>query len=117
MSRIVIDPTELATLAALCRNASYDTAGIAAEVRHRAELLHGPLTVAGRMAEAAQLSGAVDEVATALLAAASLLDDDALLLAAIGQRTEAADAIAEAFGGGEHALLKQLRDDPTGGTP
>lgn len=109
MTRIVLDPVELAALAALCRNASYDAAGIATEVRHRAENVKGSLSVAGHVVEAAQLGAAVEEAASALLSTAALLDDDALLIAAIGQRSEAADAIAEAFGGGEHALLTQLR--------
>ena len=114
MTRIVIDPLELAALSALCRNASYDAAGIASEARHRVESLQGPLSVAGRGIEAAQLGAAIDDAARILLAVAAHLDDDALLLGAIGQRTEAADAIAEAFGGGEHALLTQLRIEPTG---
>lgn len=112
MTRIVLDPIELAALAALCRNASYDAAGIATEARHRTEDVHGALTIAGRAVEAAQLGALVEDAASALLRASALLDDDALLLAAIGQRSEAADAIAEAFGGGEHALLTQLRSDP-----
>lgn len=117
MTRILIDPMELAVLAATSRNASYDAAGIASEVRYRAEVVDGPLIAAGRAVDAAGLAAAVDDAARALLAAAALLDDDALLLAAIGQRSEAADAIAEAFGGGEHALLNQLRFETPGGAP
>ncbi len=116
MTRIVIDPLELAALAAMCRNASYDVARNATAMRYRADAIAGPLSAWGQATGAVHLARAVDDGVQLLLVAASSLDDDALLLAAIGERTDAADAIAEAFGGGEHALLTQLRADPTGGT-
>lgn len=116
MTRILIDPMEISALAALCRNASYDAAGVASETRFRVDGLRGPLTTVGRSADGAQLCALADDACARLLTVAAHLDDDALLLNAIGRRAEDADAIAEAFGGGEHALLSQLRDEPTGGT-
>ena len=115
--RIVLDPLELAALATLCRNASYDAAGIASEARYRCDAALAGLSGPGPVAEASQLAELAAAASQLLLRAAGDLDDDALLLAAIGQRSEAADSIAEAFGVGEHALLAQLRADTNGGTP
>ncbi|HVE94293.1 MAG TPA: hypothetical protein VNB24_05185 [Acidimicrobiales bacterium] len=117
MTRIVIDPMEIAALAALCRNTSYDVAGIASEARFRTDGLRATMINAGRGAAAEALCTLAEDTCAALLGVAAQLDDDALLLNAIGQRAEDADAIAEAFGGGEHALLSQLREEPSGGTP
>jgi len=117
MTRIFIDPIEIAAVAALCRNASYDAAGVASEARFRIEEVTGLLMSGGRGAEADALRTLVENACALLLTAAAQLDDDALLLSAIGRRADDADAVAEAFGGGEHALLLQLRDEPWEGTP
>jgi hypothetical protein len=102
MSRIVIDPAELAALSALCRNASYDVALIANEARHHMDhLAH----LVG--ADAPRLSSLVDTAVTQLLRISAELDDDAFRLASLGQQSVAADALGDLHGN-EHGLLTRL---------
>lgn len=108
MTRISIDPSELAVLSALCRNASYDVAGIATEARHRMEQLAVVLAPA-MPAAAAQLSAVVDAAAAALHRVAAQLDDDALAVASFGQRGADADAVG-GLHGNEDALLRRMTD-------
>ena len=107
MTRILIDPGELAALSALCRNASYDAAGIATEVRHRtdhlAHLLHGE----GAAVDAAHIEALVHNAVHQLHHVAAELDADALAVATFGQRGAAADALGD-LAGNEHALLARL---------
>ncbi len=107
MTRIVIDPAELAALSALCRNASYDAAGIATEARHRADHLSQLLHADGAGADAARIESLVHGAVHQLHHVAALLDDDALAVATFGQRGAAADALGD-LTGNEHALLSRL---------
>lgn len=107
MSRIVIDPAELAGLSALCRNASYDAAGIATEVRHRSDQLSQLLHAQGASADAARIEALVHAAVHRLHHVASVLDDDSLAVATFGQRGAAADALG-GLGSNEHALLARL---------
>jgi hypothetical protein len=103
VTRILIDPNELAALSALCRNASYDTAGVATEARHRMDHiapLLGP-------AESLRLGALVDLAVQQLHRVANELDSDALAVATLGQRGAAADALG-GMAGNEHALLTRL---------
>jgi hypothetical protein len=102
MSRILIDPAELSALSALCRNASYDVAGIATEARHHIDALAPTLG-----ADGPRLSALVDSAVASLLRVAAELDDDAQRLAAFGQQGIAADALGDLHGN-EHALLTRL---------
>lgn len=102
MTRVVIDPAELSALSALLRNASYDTAGIATETRHRVDTV---MPLLG--ADALRLSALVDHAVTLLHHIASQLDGDALAVATLGQRGAAADALGD-MAGNEHALLTRL---------
>ena len=104
MSRILIDPSELAALSALCRNTSYDVAGVATEARHHMDHLAqmiGP--------DALRLRAVVDHAVQLLHRVATELDDDALAVATLGQRGAAADALG-GLGGNEHALLTRLQN-------
>lgn len=103
MSRISIDPAELAALSALCRNTSYDVAGVATEAMHRMDNLTPLLG-----ADAARLRGLVELAVTHLHRIAEELDDDALAVATLGQRGAAADALGE-MAGNEHELLTRLQ--------
>ena len=103
MSRILIDPAELAALSALCRNTSYDVAGIATEARHHMDHL-APLLGGG----AASAHALVDVAISHLHRIASELDHDALALATLSQRGAAADALG-AMAGNEHSLLTRLQ--------
>ncbi len=110
MTRILIDPQELAALSALCRNASYDAAGIATEARHRADAVLQLLHAQGGGAAAARLESLVHTAVHQLHHVAAALDADALAVATIGQRGVAADALGD-FAGNEHALLTRLDND------
>jgi hypothetical protein len=103
VSRILIDPAELAALSALCRNTSYDVAGVATEARHRMDHL---VPLIG--ASAASANALVDVAITHLHRIAAELDDDALALASFGQQGAAADALGT-LGGNEHSLLNRLQ--------
>lgn len=103
MSRISIDPAELAALSAMCRNASYDVAGVATEALHRIDHLTPLLG-----ADAARLRAAVEVAVTHLHRIAEELDGDALAVATLGQRGAAADALGE-MAGNEHELLTHLQ--------
>lgn len=111
MSRISIDPDELVALSALVRNASYDVAGIANEVRARVEQL--PALVGGP--EAMRLTASVDAAVQVLHRVAALLDDDAQAVAVFGQKGAAADALGE-LAGNEHDLLSRMQQ-PAPGEP
>ncbi len=104
MTRISIDPEELAALSVLVRNTSYDVAGIATETRHRVEqlaaLVDGPTTM--------RLTAMVDDAMRVLHHAAALLDDDAQAVALFGQKGAAADVLGE-LAGHEHDLLSRLQ--------
>jgi hypothetical protein len=78
MSRIVIDPNELAALSALCRNASYDAAGIATEMRVRIDHVVSLLHAENAAADAARLEAAVQTALHQLHHVANELDADAL---------------------------------------
>lgn len=106
MSRVVIDPAELAALSALCRNASYDVAGIATEARHHMDQL-APALTHERPADAVRITALVDAAVAVLHRVATQLDDDALAVATFGQRGADADALGD-LGGNEHALLTRL---------
>ena len=107
MSKISIDPEELAALSVLVRNTSYDVAGMAAEARYRVEqlaaLVGGP--------EAMRVTAMVDEAAQILHRVAAQLDDDAESVALFGQKGAAADALGE-LAGTEHDLLTRLQPKP-----
>ncbi len=107
MTRIVIDPAELAALSALCRNASYDAAGIATEVRHRVDHLTQLLNAGGEGADAARIETLVHTAVHQLHHVAAQLDDDALAVATFGERGAAADALG-GLAGNDHALLSRL---------
>ncbi|MEY2426113.1 MAG: hypothetical protein QOI61_1685 [Actinomycetota bacterium] len=113
MTRIVIDPAELAALSALCRNASYDAAGIATEVRHRSDYLAQLLHASGAGADAARIDALVHAAVHQLHHVAAVLDDDALAVATFGQRGAAADALG-GLAGNEHALLSRLDREQLG---
>lgn len=102
MTRIAIDPSELAALSALCRNASYDVAGVATEARYRTDAVLAALGHDG-----ARLSALVDHAVALLHRVAADLDGDALAVATLGQRGAAADALGD-MSGNEHALLTRL---------
>ncbi|MEY2468874.1 MAG: hypothetical protein QOF21_1572 [Actinomycetota bacterium] len=102
MTRVVIDPAELAALSALCRNASYDVAGVATEAQYRMDAVMAMLGVDG-----ARLHALVDHAASLLHRVAVDLDGDALAVATLGQRGAAADALGD-LGGNEHGLLTRL---------
>lgn len=101
MSRIVIDPAELNALSVLCRNASYDVAGIATEAVHR---------LAPLAAQFPQAQVAVETAVGVLQRIAAQLDDDALAVASFGQRGADADALGD-LGGNEHALYTRLTEE------
>lgn len=103
MSRISIDPAELAALSALCRNTSYDAAGVATEAQHRMDHL---TSVIGP--DAARLRPLIEIAVTHLHRIAAELDDDALAVASLGQRGAAADALG-GMAGNEHSLLTRLQ--------
>ena len=108
MSRVVIDPNELAALSAMCRNTSYDVAGVATEAQHRMDhmgQLLGPETL--------RLQPLVEHAVQLLHRVAAQLDDDALAVATLGQRGAAADALGD-LAGNEHSLLTRfnLGDTP-----
>ncbi|MEY2399244.1 MAG: hypothetical protein QOJ00_2418 [Actinomycetota bacterium] len=107
MTRVVIDPNELAALSALCRNTSYDIAGIATEALHRMDHV---ASVAG--ADALRVRPLVDHAAQLLHRVAAQLDDDALAVATLGQRGASADALGE-LGGNEHSLLTRFNRGDT----
>jgi hypothetical protein len=111
MTRIVIDPNELNALSALCRNASYDAAGIATEIRmrvdHVVQLLHANNAAADPTVDAARIEAAVHAAVHQLHHAANELDADALAVATFGQRGAAADAVGELHGN-DHALMARL---------
>ncbi len=102
MTRVVIDPNELAALSALCRNTSYDVAGVATEAQHRMDHL---AQVVGP--DALRLTALADQAVHLLHRVATQLDDDALALATLGQRGAAADALGD-LAGNEHSLLTRL---------
>ena len=102
MTRVVIDPNELAALSAMCRNASYDVAGVATEAQHRMDHL-APLIGA----DALRVKALVDHAAQLLHRVASELDADALAVATLGQRGAAADALGN-LAGNEHSLLTRF---------
>jgi hypothetical protein len=110
MTRVAIDPEELAALSVLCRNASYDVAGVATEARHRMDHVASLLAVDGRAAESMRLAAVVDQAVAVLHRVAAQLDDDALALATVGQRGAAADALGDP-GGNEHALLARFDNE------
>jgi hypothetical protein len=86
----------------MCRNASYDVAGVASEAQHRMDTvthLMGP--------DALRLSGLVDHAVQLLHRVAAQLDDDALAVATLGQRGAAADALGD-LAGNEHSLLTRF---------
>lgn len=114
MSRIAIDPAELGALSALCRNLSYDAAGIATEVQHRVEGVLALLHADGATAAAAQIDTLVHTAARHLHHVANALDGDALAVATLGQRGAAADALGD-LAGNEHALLNRFENP--GGQP
>lgn len=102
MTRVVIDPNELAALSAMCRNTSYDVAGVATEARHRMDHLAqliGP--------DALRVTGLVDHAVALLHRVAVQLDDDALAVATLGQRGATADALGDMVGN-EHSLLTRF---------
>lgn len=105
MTRVVIDPNELATLSAMCRNTSYDVAGVATEAQHRMDHL-APLTGP----DATRLTTLVDHAVQLLHRVAAQLDDDALAVATFGQRGAAADALGD-MAGNEHALLTRFAQE------
>lgn len=107
MSRILIDPNELAALSALCRNASYDAAGIATEVHMRVDHVLSLLR-AELPADAARVETAVHAAVHQLHRAADELEADALAVATFGQRGADADALGELHGN-DHALLARLQ--------
>jgi hypothetical protein len=107
MTRIVIDPNELAALSALCRNASYDAAGIATDVRARVDHVVQLLHAHNGAADAARIEAAVHAAVHQLHHAANELDADALAVATFGQRGASADALGE-LQGNDHALLARL---------
>lgn len=107
MTRLLIDPNELALLSAMCRNTSYDVAGVATEAAHRIDHL-APLLGA----DAPRLRAAVEQAVHALHRVAAQLDDDALAVAVLGQRGAAADALGD-MAGNEHGLLTRF-DQPLG---
>ena len=109
MTRIVIDPNELAALSALCRNASYDAAGIATEVHARIEHVVHLLHAEGAAGDAARVEAAVHTAVHQLHHAANELDADALAVATFGQRGAAADALGDLHGN-DHALLARLQN-------
>ncbi len=109
MTRIVIDPAELAALSALCRNASYDAAGIATEAQYRV----GAVTPLLGADVSMTLNALVDQAVALLQRVATELDEDALSVAVLGQRGAAADALGD-MAGPEHSLL--TRFDTTGET-
>ncbi|HUR77975.1 MAG TPA: hypothetical protein VMZ22_08500 [Acidimicrobiales bacterium] len=106
MSRLVIDPEELTALSALCRNASYDVAGIASEAQHHVDLVAAYLSHA-QPAEALRVTAAVGRAASMLHRIAAELDDDAVAVAQFGQRGTDADALGD-LRSNEHALLTRL---------
>lgn len=108
MTRIVIDPNELAALSALCRNASYDAAGIATEVRTRVDHVVHLLHAQGGAPDAARIEAAVHTAIHQLHHAANELDSDALAVQTFGQRGAAADALGDLHGN-DHALLARLQ--------
>jgi hypothetical protein len=108
MSRIVIDPNELAALSALCRNASYDAAGIATEMRVRIDHVVSLLHAENAAADAARLEAAVQTALHQLHHVANELDADALAVATFGQRGADADALGDLHGN-DHALLARLQ--------
>lgn len=103
MSRISIDPEELAALSVLVRNTSYDVAGIATEARHRVDQL-ATLVAA---ADALRVSAIVEEAMRLLHRVAAQLDDDAQAVALFGQKGAAADALGD-LAGTEHDLMSRL---------
>ena len=107
MSRIVIDPNELAALSAQCRNASYDAAGIATELRVRLDQVAQLLHADGAAADAARVQAAAHSALAQLHHVANELDADALAVQTFGQRGAAADALGDLHGN-EHALLARL---------
>lgn len=109
MSRISIDPEELAALSVLVRNTSYDIAGIATEARHRVEGLAGLIAPP----EALRVTAMVDEAMRLLHRTAALLDDDAQAVALFGQKGAAADALGE-LAGTEHDLMSRLHQPQLG---
>lgn len=109
MTRIVIDPNELVALSALCRNASYDAAGIATEVRMRVDHVVHLLHAGGAPVEAARVEAAVHPAVHQLHHAANELDADALAVQTFGQRGAAADALGDLHGN-DHALLARLHN-------
>ncbi|HVT76998.1 MAG TPA: hypothetical protein VHD87_08215 [Acidimicrobiales bacterium] len=109
MSRISIDPAELAALSALCRNASYDAAGVATEVDARVRHLTALLHADGAAADAARIEAAVHTAVHQLHHVANELDSDALAVATFGQRGAAADALGDLHGN-DHALLARLHN-------
>ena len=102
MTRIFIDPNELALMSAMCRNTSYDVAGVATEAAHRIDHLAPMLG-----ADAPRLRAVVEQAVHALHRVAVQLDGDALAVATLGQRGAAADALGD-LSGNEHALLTRL---------
>jgi hypothetical protein len=102
VSRILIDPAELAALSALCRNASYDAASIATEARH-----HTDAIVALLGGDAARVGALVDAAIAQLHRVASQLDDDALAVAQFGQLGAEADALGD-LRGNEHGLMTRF---------
>ena len=109
MTRIFIDPNELNALSALCRNASYDAAGIATEIHGRVEHVVRLLHADGAAADAARVGAAVHTAVHQLHHAANELDSDALAVATFGQRGASADALGELHGN-DHALLARLQN-------
>jgi hypothetical protein len=107
MTRIVIDPNELNALSALCRNASYDAAGIATEIRMRVDHVVQLLHANNAAGHAARIEAAVHAAVHQLHHAANELDADALAVATFGQRGAAADAVGELHGN-DHALMARL---------
>jgi hypothetical protein len=107
VTRIVIDPNELHALSALCRNASYDAAGIATEVRARVDHVVHLLHANNGAGEAARIEAAVHTAVHQLHHAANELDADALAVATFGQRGATADALGE-LSGNDHALMARL---------
>ncbi len=86
----------------MCRNTSYDVAGVATEAQHRMDhvaQLVGP--------DALRLTGLVDHAVQLLHGVAAQLDDDALAVATLGQRGAAADALGD-LAGNEHSLLTRF---------
>jgi len=102
VTRVEIDPAELGALSALCRNASYDVAGIATEAQYRMDAVMALLGPDG-----VRLHALVDHAAVLLHRAAADLDGDALAVATLGQRGAAADALGD-MGGNEHGLLTRF---------